>query len=72
MNANNTKSEEDVIEQMQNGEMTYVEYIMQHDEDVRDEYEQYCHDNGLELESEDSAMAFIEYREDELDASMEN
>lgn len=60
------------IEKMQNGEMTYVEYIMQHDEDVRDEYKQYCQDNGLDPESEDSAMAFIEYREDELDTSLDN
>lgn len=64
--------ENERIEKMQNGEMTYVEYIMQHDEDVRDEYEQYCQDNGLDSESEDSAMAFIEYREDELDASLDN
>lgn len=69
---NNENNAEQVMEDVQNGEMTYVEYINQYDEDVRDEYKQYCKDKGLDPESEDSALSFIEYYEDELDANMEN
>lgn len=72
MNNNDQNAAEQVMEAVQEGTMTYVEYINQYDEDVRDEYQQYCKDNGLDPEDEDSAMSFIEYREDEIDANMEN
>ena len=64
-------SEEKLNEQLNNGEMTYVEYIEQHDEDVRDEYEQFCKDNGLDPKAEESAMEFIDIREELLDSNTE-
>ena len=72
MNNNEKMSEEQIVDKMQNGEMTYVEYINQHDEDFRDEYEQYCKDNGFDPQEEDSAISFIEMKEEEFDASMED
>ena len=56
----------------ENAEMTFVEYIKENDQSYIDEYNDYCAQNGLDPEAEESAMAFIEYHEDELDANMEN
>jgi len=44
----------------------------QNDQSYINEYHDYCGQNGLDPEDEQSAMSFIEYYEDELDANMEN
>ena len=72
MSNNDQNATEQVMEALQDGTMTCVEYINQYDEDVRDDYQQFCKDNELDPEDEDSAMSFIEYREDEIEANMEN
>ena len=64
-------SEQERIEKIANGEMSYIEYIHQHDDDFIDEYKGYCIDNGLDPEDEDSAIDFIGYREDTLEESIE-
>lgn len=67
----NANYENDFMDES-NDEMTFVEYIRQNDQSYINEYHDYCGQNGLDPEDEQSAMSFIEYYEDELDANMEN
>lgn len=57
---------------MSEGEMTYVDYVNQHDQSFRDEYAEFCNENGYNPDDEDAAMSFIELQEEILDANMEN
>lgn len=66
-----TDNEQEIINQMSEGEMTYVEYIKQHDQSYRDEYAEFCKDNGYNTEDEDAAMAFVEYQEELLNSCVE-
>ena len=59
-------------ETMNEGEMTYVEYIKQHDQSFRDEYREYCIGKGLNPETEEAAMAFIDFCDEEFDVNMDN
>lgn len=67
-----TDNEQEIISQMSGGEMTYVEYIKQHDQSFRNEYEEFCKNNGYSPDDEDAAMSFVEYMEEVLDANTEN
>lgn len=66
-----TDNEQDIMTQMSEGDMTYVDYIKQHDQSYRNEYAEFCKDNGYSTDDEEAAMAFVEYEEDLLDACME-
>jgi len=60
------------MEKLSNGQMTYVEYINQHDESFVNEYKDFCRQHSLNPKSDDSALAFLEMKDDELDDSMDN
>lgn len=60
------------MEKMNDGKMTFVEYINQHDDSFIEEYHDYCRQHSLDPESDDSALAFLEMKDDELDDSMDN
>lgn len=59
------------MEQISDGQMTYVEYINQHDDSFIEEYHGYCRQHSINPKSDDSALAFLEMKEEELEESME-
>lgn len=67
-----TENEQEIMNLMSEGEMTYVDYVNQHDQSFRDEYAEFCNENGYNPDDEDAAMSFIELQEEILDANMEN
>lgn len=67
-----TENEQEIINQLSEGEMTYVEYIKQHDQSFRAEYAEYCHEYGYDEDDESAAMSFIELQEEILDESLGN
>ena len=71
MENNGNMSEHELGEKLANQEMTFVEYINQHDQNFIDEYNEYCEENGFDANAEESAYAFIEYREDLMEEFME-
>ena len=62
---------EDLCQQRQAGDITDVEFVRGISEDVTDEYEAYCAAEGINPADDDSAAAFLDYREQLFEESME-
>ena len=63
---------EDLCQQRQAGNITDVEYVRQISDDVTHEYETFCKDEGLDPERNESALAFIDFREELFEECMSN
>lgn len=70
--AKNYPDYEDLVQQYQAGNITAVDYVINQSDDVTREYHQFCEDEGLELNTEQSALAFIDFREELFEQSVEN
>lgn len=62
---------EQIVEKMQSGEYTWLEYIMFNSAEWRDDYAAYCIENELRVNNE-SAKAFADIKEREFDEALKN
>lgn len=65
--------EEDVlVSKVQSGEMNMLDYVRHHSQQWDEEYHQYCADNFLDEEVEESAILFLAQKDKQLTEAMEN
>ncbi len=62
-------AEEILVAKVQSGEFTMVDYINHRSPKWKEEYIAYCRKNALGMD-EDSAKAFLDLKEEELDIAM--
>lgn len=62
--------EEVLIEKMQSGEFTWVDYVTHFSKEWKEEYNAYCLANKLCI-SEETAEMFVKYKDEQLEAEME-
>lgn len=65
-------SYEDLCQQRQTGQITDVEFVRQISDEVTEEYENFCKDEGLDPERNESALAFLDFKEDLFEESISN
>lgn len=65
-------SYEDLCQQRQTGQITDVEFVRQISDEVTEEYENFCKDEGLNPERNESALAFLDFKEDLFEESISN
>ena len=65
-------SYEDLCQQRQSGQITDVEFVRQISDEVTEEYEDFCKDEGLEPERNERALAFLDFKEDLFEESISN
>lgn len=65
-------SYEDLCQQRQSGQITDVEFVRQISDEVTEEYEDFCKDEGLDPERNESALAFLDFKEDLFEESISN
>jgi hypothetical protein len=63
--------EETLVEKVQSGEFSWLDYINHHSREWKTEYEEYCKGRGLRIDS-DSAEQFLDYKEAQLEQALEN
>lgn len=61
-----------LCEQYQEQRIGAVDFVTQQSDEMTEEYEQYCKDEGLDPQSDTSAQAFVDYREELFEESLEN
>jgi len=62
--------EEVLIEKMQSGEYGWLDYVNHFSAEWLEEYARYCEEKGLTV-GDDSAAAFVRYKDEHLEAAME-
>lgn len=65
-------SYEDLCQQRQDGQITDVEFVRQISDEVTEEYEDFCKDEGLDPERNESALAFLDFQDDLFEESISN
>ena len=65
-------SYEDLCQQRQSGQITDVEFVRQISDEVTEEYEDFCKDEGLDSERNESALAFLDFQDDLFEESISN
>lgn len=65
-------SYEDLCQQRQSGQITDVEFVRQISDEVTEEYEDFCKDEGLDPERNESALAFLDFQDDLFEESISN
>ena len=70
--AKHNPSYEDLCQKRQDGQITDVEFVRQISDEVADEYETFCKDEGLNPERNESALAFLDFKEDLFEESISN
>lgn len=65
-------SYEDLCQQRQSGQITDVEFVRQISDEVTEEYENFCKDEGLDSERNESALAFLDFQDDLFEESISN
>ena len=70
--AKHNPSYEDLCQQRQDGQITDVEFVRQISDEVTEEYENFCKDEGLDPERNESALAFFDFKEDLFEESISN
>ena len=70
--ANHNPNYEDLCQQRQSGQITDVEFVRQISDEVTEEYEDFCKDEGLDPERNESALAFLDFKEDLFEESISN
>lgn len=61
---------EDLCQLRQEGRITDVEYVRQISDEVTREYENFCKDEGLDSERNESALHFLDFQDDLFEESM--
>ena len=62
--------EEVLVEKMQRGEYGWLDYVNHFSAEWQEEYARYCEEKGLTV-GDDSAAAFVRYKDEQLEAAME-
>lgn len=62
--------EEVLVEKMQNGQYGWLDYVNHFSAEWQEEYARYCEEKGL-MVSDDSAEAFVRYKDEQLETAME-
>ena len=62
-------SEDILVAKVQSGEFTMVDYINHHSPEWKEEYIAYCRKNSIGMD-EDSAMAFLDFEEEQMEEAM--
>lgn len=62
--------EEELVEKMQRGEYGWLDYVNHFSAEWQEEYARYCEEKGLTV-GDDSAAAFVRYKDEQLEAAME-
>ncbi|MFR2523929.1 MAG: hypothetical protein ACLTFL_18045 [Bacteroides thetaiotaomicron] len=62
--------EEVLVEKMQSGEYGWLDYVNHFSAEWQEEYARYCEEKGLTV-GDDSAAAFVRYKDEQLEAAME-
>lgn len=62
--------EEVLVEKMQRGEYGWLDYVNHFSAEWQEEYARYCEEKGL-MVGDDSAEAFVHYKDEQLEAAME-
>ena len=70
--AKHDPSYEDLCQQRQSGQITDVEFVRQISDEVTEEYEYFCKDEGLDPERNESALAFLDFQDDLFEESISN
>jgi len=59
--------EEDVlVQKVQSGEMSMLDYVTHHSEQWDHEFQKYCHDHFLDEGLEESAVEFLDWKDKQL------
>lgn len=64
-------TEEELVEKIQNGEFNWLDYVNHYSREWKEEYRNYCESRGKNI-NDDSASEFVEFKNGQLEASMEN
>ena len=59
-------------EEYEEGNISAVDFITQQSDELTEDYERYCKDEGLDADSDASALAFIAYRDELFEESLSN
>ncbi|MFK2174054.1 hypothetical protein ACIXIP_07545 [Bacteroides fragilis] len=62
--------EEVLVEKMQNGQYGWLDYVNHFSAEWQEEYARYCEEKGL-MVGDDSAEAFVRYKDEQLETAME-
>lgn len=70
MATNKYYTEEVLVEKVQKGEYSWLDYVNHHSAEWQEEYTQYCMNNGLCI-CEESAEQFVQYKDKQLEEALE-
>ena len=62
--------EEVLVEKIQNGQYGWLDYVNHFSAEWQEEYARYCEEKGL-MVGDDSAEAFVRYKDEQLETAME-
>lgn len=62
--------EEVLVEKIQNGQCGWLDYVNHFSAEWQEEYARYCEEKGL-MVGNDSAEAFVRYKDEQLETAME-
>lgn len=60
-----------LVEKMQNGQYGWLDYVNHFSAEWQEEYARYCEEKGL-MVGDDSAEAFVRYKDEQLETAMEH
>lgn len=69
MATNKYYSEDELVEKMQSGAFTWLDYINHHSKEWQDEYEDYCLKNTLSI-CEETAEEFVHFKDRQLEEAI--
>ncbi len=61
--------EDVLIEKMQEGQFSWLDYVNHYSQDWQEEYAQYCQSMGVEINNQ-TAEAFVGYKDKQLEEAM--
>lgn len=59
-------------EEYEAGNITAVDFVLQQSDEVTEDYYQFCKDEGLDASATTSAQAFMDFREELFEESINN
>ena len=57
-------------EQYEAGNISAVDFVIQQSPEITEDYNQFCHDEGLDPDSDNAAKAFMDFREELFEESI--
>ena len=63
---------DDLREQYEAGNISAVDFVTQQSDELTEEYEQFCKDKFIDTGSDQSALAFMDYRDELFEESLSN